>query len=210
MYAAGALLVASVFALVVMLGGGCSGDKKKASQPTPTTKSTDKTVSLVVGNIDVETYGAPVKIPAATQKAIVAASQHFVDAAVTAPLANGALGAGYDTLFDTGVRAAATGADAPTLTDVGLGKVDHFEETSNKVALSGLADGSGSFLYLASRFRLDINAKTGDGPAHLVHDVELTFAPAGNAWSVTAYRVWTWRSLPGGTTGTTANAGGKP
>ncbi len=199
-----------MFALIVLVGGGCSGNKKKAAQPTPITKANDKTVLLVVGDTNVETYGAPVKIPAATQKAILASSQRFVDSAVTAPLANGALGAGYDTLFDSGVRTAATGADAQTLTDAGMGKVDHFEETADKVALSALADGNGSFLYLASHFRVDITANTADGPAHLVHDVELTFAPAGSAWSVTAYRVSTWRNLPGGTTTTTANAGGAP
>jgi hypothetical protein len=199
-----------VFALIVLIGGGCSSSAKKASAPAPAAKASDKTVTLVAGDTDVETYGAPVKIPAATQKAILAASQRFVDTAITAPLASGALGSGYDTLFDGGVRAAATGADAQTLTDLGMGKVDHFDESSNKVAFSALADGNGSFLYLASRFRLDINAKTGEGPAHLVHDVELTFAPAGSSWSVTAYRVWTWRNLPGGTTSTTAKAGGTP
>lgn len=193
-----------------MIGGGCSDSKSKKAAPAPTIKASDKTVTLVVGDTDVETYGAPVKIPAATQKAILASTQHFLDSAITSPLSTGALGAGYDTLFDNGVRANATGADAKTLTDVGMGKVDHFEETSNKVALSGLADGSGSFLYLASRFKVDITAKTPDGPAHLAHDVELTFAPAGKEWSVTAYRVTTWRKLPGGTTTTSANAGGQP
>ena len=202
----------SVIALIVacaVFAAGCSGGKKASERNASANQPETTSSPLAAGSTHIESVGPDVKLDAAAQAAVLAAAQKYVDTAVYAPLQTGQLGAGYDALFETGLRAEATGADASTLTDTGIGKVDHYKETATPVAISGLADGSGKLLYLAASFRLDVEASTKAGDASSVRDVELTFAPQGNDWAVTGYRVKAKRALPGSTTTTTADAGAK-
>jgi hypothetical protein len=76
--------------------------------------------------------------------------------------------------------------------------------------LFGFADGSGALDYLATDFTLNENVNATGGHFKVTRAVELTFAPSGNKWLVTAYRVRAKRTSVVGTTTTTATSGTKP
>lgn len=185
-----------------------SGGSHNAAKASTAAGVSSKQSPLKVGSVDVESAGPSVSVDKSTQKAVLLASQQYVDAAIVAPLATGKLGSGYDALFDDGVRLGATTTDANTLTDAGVGQATSFTETPTPVAVSALADQSGALLYLATKFTVNVDATIASGPATIARTVELTFAPSGKNWTVTAYRVRTLRKLPTGTTTTNANAGG--
>jgi hypothetical protein len=193
--------------VVALLATACSGDKKKTETPQ-TAPVANTAVTLKMGKIDVQSFGPDVKVPKGVQKQALTLAQHYVDSAITQPMSSGAVGGRFASLFDTGVRAAATGADQDALTDATVGKVDEYAETSTPVALSALADGSGAFLYLATNFTLKTTAKTAEGSVKSTRNVELTLSPKGNNWIVSAYRVKTVRKLPSGATTTTTAATG--
>ena len=201
--------VAVLAVVCALLAASCSGGKKASERNASATQPETSSAPLAVGSTHIESVGPDVKLDAATQAALLAAAQKYADTAVYAPLQTGQIGAGYDALFETSLRADATGADASTLTDSGIGKVDHYKETATPVAITGLADDTGKLLYLATSFHLDVEAGTKAGDVSSVRDVELTFAPQGSDWAVTAYRVKAKRVLPGSTTTTTADAGAK-
>jgi hypothetical protein len=195
-------------ALVCAVASACSGSSKHSAPNSTPAVVTSSQAALKIGNVDVESAGPNTSVDKNTQKAVLALAQQYVDSAMISPLSTGALGSGYANLFDDSVRLPATTADANTLTDAGIGKTKGFDEKTTPVALSALADQLGSLLYLATNFNVNINATTPDGPATIARTVELTFAPSGNGWKVTGYRVHAVRKLPSGTTSTTVNAGG--
>ncbi|HWS47347.1 MAG TPA: hypothetical protein VN636_15900 [Acidimicrobiia bacterium] len=196
---------ALVAALTACSGGG--GHAQKGV--TTTTAPNVKTAALKIGTVDVESAGADGSVDSATRRAVLVASQKYVDNAVLSPLSTGAIGNGYATLFDTGVRAAATGADQNTLTDLAVGKASGYTESATPVLVSALADESGATIYVATRFTVIVKATASRGPVTINRDVELTFAPAaGSGWQVTAYRVRAARITPVASTTTTAVAPG--
>ncbi len=198
--------------LVCMLAAACGGGKKHASPGGPPAVNAKSTLArLTIGAVRVDSIGPNVKIPRDTEKTILDAAQKYVNTAVVAPLDKGAVDPAFASVFDTGVRSQATTVDRDVLTDEGIGKVTSYEQVSSPLTLTGLADGSGQFLYLAVNFFETVNGKTEAGPITSGRDVELTFAPSGKDWLVTAYRVKVQRKLPSGATTTTvANAGAKP
>ncbi len=195
-------------AFVCLVAAACSSSNKHASANATPQAVASTTAALKIGSVDVQSAGPNVNLDKNTQKAVLAQAQRYVDTAMIAPLSTGALGAGYGPLFDDGVRLGATTTDVNTLTDTGIGKTNGFDEKTTPVTISALADQLGGIDYLAANFTVNINAKTSDGPATIARTVELTFAPSGKNWLVTAYRVHAVRKLPSGTSSTTVAGGG--
>jgi hypothetical protein len=195
--------------LVCTLATACGGSKKDASPAGTPVNAKSTLARLAIGPVSVESIGPDVKIPKSTQKKILEAAQKYVNTAVVAPLDTGKADPAFGSLFDTGIRGHATSVDSGVLTDNGIGKASSYDQAASPLRLMGLADGSGRFLYLAVSFFESVNAKTDAGAVTSGRDVELTYAPSGKDWLVTAYRVKTMRKLPSGaTTTTTADAGG--
>jgi hypothetical protein len=197
-------------ALVAVLFAACSGGGKDARPETsaPSTKGTNaKPVVLALGPIDIQTWGAEVKLSKNTKKKLLGLAQKYFDTAVHDPLGSGKLGTGYAALFEKGVRSAATGRDEKAMTDVSVGQAK-YTESASKVKVSGLADNTGALLYLATNFSMRVDATTAKGPLRITRKVELTYAPSGKNWLVTAYRVKTERKTPKAKTTTTVAAGG--
>jgi len=166
-----------------------------------------KTADLKSGTTDNETAGPLVGINNATGAKVLSEAQKYLDAAVFSPLSTGRIGAGYAALFDAGVRAGATGADARALTDAVVGKVYGYSETATPVAFTGLFDMTGAELYIATNFDVHVKATTDSGQLRIDHKVELTFAPGpAQTWTVTAYRVHTTRTSATAVTSTTAQS----
>jgi hypothetical protein len=198
---------ALAFALLLT---ACGGGGKHASGTTTTTRpkvADIKTSVLKVGRVDVESAGPETPIPTKVGKAVLANAQGYLDDALFAPLKNGSVGSAYASHFDPQVRAAVTGSDRATLTNASVGKVDGLKTTATPVYLSGLDGTLGDLMYVATNFDVTETGKTDAGKVTITHHVELTFAPVGHDWLVTAYRVQTTRKLPTGTTTTTAKAG---
>jgi hypothetical protein len=195
-------------AVLCLVAAACSSGNKHSGANTTTNGVSSKQSALKIGTVDVESAGPAVSVDKGTQKVVLQAAQQYVDTAMIAPLSTGKLGAGYNALFDQGVRLSAATTDAKTLTDTAVGQATSFTEKPTPVTLSALADTSGAFLYLATNFTVNVNATLPSGPATIARTVELTFAQSGKNWSVTAYRVRALRKLPTGTTTTAANAGG--
>jgi hypothetical protein len=205
---------AACLALSLVLAA-CSGGSKPST--TTRTKTTVpkvlavKTSLLKVGKVVVESAGPPnVQIDTTTGKAVLGGAQKYIDDAVFAPLKGGRLGGGYGSLFDSGVKSAAVGADARVLTDLDVGKVARLSTKATPVELSALAGTLGELLYVATNFNVTLTGLGPTGPLTISHRIELTFARSAKTWLVTAYRVRTVRHLPSGTTTTTAKGGTKP
>jgi hypothetical protein len=202
--------------LIVTLAGGCGSSKKhakvEASAPTTQVNKPGKPVKLVLGSVTVQSAGPDVKVPKETQKKLLSIAQTYVEAAVHEPVSAGQLGTRYATIFETGVRAGATGADEKALTDTDVGKAKKYSESATPVKVSGLADNNGTLVYLATNFSMKLKATTAKGQFAISRDVEFTYAPSGKSWLVTAYRVKTVRALPKAQTTTTVAVagGGKP
>jgi hypothetical protein len=198
----------------VLLVTACSGGGKHSSSPATTTTQPKvaaiKTAVLRVGSVDIESAGPSSQIPTNVGKSVFANAQGYLDDALFSPLKTGQVGARYGIHFDPQVQAAATGQDMPTLTNTGIGSVDDLKTTATPVLLSALEGTLGDLMYVATNFDVTETGKTDAGNVSIKHHVELTFAPVGPNWLITAYRVQAIRTLPTGTTTTTAKAGTRP
>src|SRR5258708_3986489 len=123
--------------VIVGLVGGCSGGGKHSpTMPSPTSSSTSSASAsasrssrlLTIGSVNVQAAGRPVRLSEATQRAVVAIAQNYVDAAIMTPLETGKVGRGYAGLFAPGIRPAVIGPDEPVLTDIAVGRTTMLSE----------------------------------------------------------------------------------
>ena len=206
MYSRRLLCVAFVVPVALALGA-CSSGSASESDDAPTTSTTvpAATVLLQQGETVVASAGPEVALDDATRQAVLDATQRYVDDAVLAPLAQGAVGPNYAALFDAPVSANATGPDRAALTDEGITTVTAAPTvTATPVRFDALANRDGATELVATSFTLDVRGETAAGPITLQRTTELTFAPVNGTWLVTAYRVGVTRQTPDGTTSTTA------
>ena len=194
-------IVAGTTLVVLLAACSHSGGSKGVPSTPPATSlqsgaAARTTQRLRIGSVDIERAGDKGALDPATRRDVLATAQRYVDTAILAPLETGALGKGYAALFVPGVRPAATGADRPSLTDLGIGTTSSLNESSTPVALSGLADGSGALLFVATRFNLKITATRAGHALTITRSTELTFERIGSHWLITAYRVKVTRSGP--------------
>jgi hypothetical protein len=205
--------LAVVLALALVLAACGGGGKKHTSATTPTTTPkvlSIKTSVLKVATVNIQTAGPNTPIDTATGRAVLGVAQAYIDDAVFAPLKTGKVAASYPALFDTGLKAAATGADEAALTDLAVGKVTGLSTVATPVHLSALEGTLGDLLYVATTFDLTIKGTGGTGRLGIKRHVELTFAKTGSKWHITAYRVQAVRKSAAGTTTTTAKGGATP
>jgi len=202
----GAVVAALALSLAL---AACGGGKKHSDNSSTTTGPkalTVKTSVLKVGSVDVQSAGPANPIDVPTTKAVLDASQSYIDNAVFAPLKDGTLGQGYAALFDAGVKPGATGTDVAALTDLNVGKVTIVSTKATPVHLSTLEGTLGETMYLATDFDIDVKATNATGPLTIHRHIELTFAQTGKPWLVTGYRVQAVRTTPKATTTTTATS----
>ncbi len=201
-----------MLALVLVLAA-CGGGKKHSSVTTSTTSQkvlSVKTSVLKVATVNIQTAGPSTPIDTPTGRAVLGVAQAYIDDAVFAPLKNGKLAAAYPTLFDTGLKTAATGADQAALTDLAVGKLTGLSTVATPVHLSALEGTLGELIYVATIFDLTIRGSDATGLVNIKRHVELTFAKTASKWHITAYRVSAVRRSAAGTTTTTATGGTTP
>jgi hypothetical protein len=202
-------VVALPLALVLAACGGGGKHSSKSATTDPKVLSV-KTSVLKVASVNIQTAGPNNPIDTPTGGAVLGVAQHYIDDAVFTPLKSGQLGTGYPSLFDPGIRAAATGADQPALTDLDVGKLTNLSTTATGVRLSALEGTLGELMYVATVFDLTVKGTGDAGRLNLQRHVELTFAKTSSAWHITAYRVQAVRKSAAGTTTTTASGGATP
>lgn len=201
-------LGAGALALVLALSA-CSGGHKHSSAPPTTARQKVlalKTSVLHIGGVDVESAGPSTPIPANVAKAVLTNAQAYLDDALFAPLKDGRVARGWASNFDRRLKPAAA-QDQATLTNANIGKIKDLKTTATPVLMSALDGTLGDLMYVATNFDVTSRGKNSAGDVRITHHIELTFAPAGPAWVVTAYRVQAVRALPTRTTTTTAKAG---
>jgi hypothetical protein len=187
----------SIFAVVcalVVFTAACGGSGKKSQPHTTTTPPNVHTRPLTLGPIDIESAGPDLTLNKDTKAAVLKATQDYVDSAVYAPLDRGTVGSGYAELFDSSIRAAATGRDAHALTE-SMHNVSGYSASATPVELSGLVDSSGALVYLATDLLLIETLTTAAGNFKVNRSIELTFSPNGKKWLVSAYRVKSTRAM---------------
>jgi len=187
---------AGVALLAACSHGGTSPTQSAPASSDVSASAARATHVLTIGSVDVQRAGDKGAVSLANRREVLATAQRYVDNAIVAPLVTGKLGRGYPGVFAAGIRPAATGPDVGTLTDLAVGKTATLSETSTPVALSALADGSGTLLYLSAKFSVAVHATRSGGSLTISRNVELTFERVGSAWLVTAYRVGVKRSAP--------------
>jgi hypothetical protein len=206
---AGALAVL-VVALVIV---SCSGEDDKGDGATPAPKAEgvlEKRKALKAGKVVIESAGPEVKLPQDMQSTLVKKAQTYVDTAVHDPLTAGEVGNQFAKLFGERLRGRATGRDLKALSDAGVGRASKYVETVKPVRISGLADGAGKLIFLATNVSMKVKATVDDRPVTISRDAEFTFGQSGKDWLVTAYRVKAVRKAPKGKTTTTVAANGEP
>jgi hypothetical protein len=198
-------------ALVLTACGG--GGKKNSSTTSATTIPkvlSVKTSVLKVATVNIQTAGPSTPIDTPTGRAVLGVAQGYINDAVFAPLKTGKVAAAYPTLFDTGLKAAATGSDEAALTDLAVGTVTGLSTVATPVHLSALEGTLGELMYVATIFDLTIKGTGANGRLTIQRHVELTFAKTASKWHITAYRVQAVRKSAAGTTTTTATGGATP
>jgi hypothetical protein len=203
------ILLASVAALSLIVTA-CSGgkDDDKATKATTSTTAKPTAVQLTRGDVAVQSAGGDVALDDATQQAVLAAAQHYVDAAIVGPLTKGVVGTDYPTLFDGSIAPAANGPDRPALTDEGVPKITAQPSvTAAPVRIDALADSHAQVQLFAATFTIAITGTTDAGPLTINRNVELTLTrnPDGNM-VISAYRVSVARDVADASTTTTAAA----
>jgi hypothetical protein len=205
--------LALMLALVLLLAACGGGGKKNSSTTTSTTTPkvlSVKTSVLKVATVNIQTAGPSTPIDTPTGRAVLGVAQGYIDDAVFAPLKTGKLAAAYPTLFDTGLKPAATGPDRAALTDLAVGKIKGLSTVATPVHLSALEGTLGDLMYVATIFDLTVRGSDARGRVNVKRHVELTFAKTGSKWHITAYPVQAVRRSAAGTTTTTATGGTKP
>jgi len=198
----GAVAIVAVLAIIIAIvaGGG-----SKSVKP----KHVDNSVGLVlkIGTVDVQSAGPPAHISSAARQAVLDASQSYVDDAILAPVDKGHLDEAYARIFDRGVRKSATGRDRAALTEVRTGSLKAPKATATPVRLDGMGDQTGKLVLVAATFWVHVSADGSGGKVKIERLSELTFAPEGGRWVVTAYRVGVKRTGTAQTTAAVARAG---
>jgi hypothetical protein len=207
---AGCFFCISCLALAALAGCSGSGDSGKSQGSTAAKSAIGTAAALKLGPVELQAVGFPPNLDKPTKAALLTGAQTYVDSAVYEPLTSGKVGAKYAGLFEAGIRQAATKTDAAAMTETSVGKVEGYTATSTPVAVSGLADATGAIMYLSTNFDVNVKATTDAGPLTIARTVELTWAPKGKGWSVTAYRTAATHKVPKGTTTTTASSESTP
>ena len=186
-----------------------SGSKQKSTGSS--TVAPPKNVAalrLRIGTVSIQNTGPPAKIMAPVRRAVLDATQIYVDDAILAPLKSGRVDTSYQSMFDSGVDSAA-GPDRPALTEGSTGVVrGAVHATASPLRIDGIGDQSGKIALVATTFGMTVKASTPAGPLTITRLTELTFANEFGKWRVTAYKVVVQRHVGATTTSKRASTGG--
>lgn len=174
-----AALLACVAAVAVATMAPSAGAAKKPKA----------VVKIAPGEVTVyKTGDAPDALPPDVQSAVMTTLTGYLNAATVTPLKTGtaddaALGA---TLAPPVVARLAT--DRSVLVDEGLPKsVGKIKVSGAPVALTALADGSGTVVVVTANLDTTTKAKTAKGPLSIKRSGELVLEPDSGAWKITGY-----------------------
>ena len=152
--------------------------------------------------------GPPATVGPPVRRALLHAAQLYVDDAILAPLTHGRVDNAYETVFDAGVAAVASGPDRAVLTEAGTGAASAgLYATASPVRFDAIGDPHGQLALVATTFGLSVRASTPAGPLTVTRITELTFAPEFGRWRVTAYNVTVRRSVGSTTTSKRVSTG---
>jgi hypothetical protein len=203
--------VVAVLALLVTAGffffrGG--GDDDDVS-----TKKTKKKVmigdlELVVGAVYNANAGPPAQLPTDIQNQVMTTLGTYVQGGLLDPIREGETARDVAAIFDAGTAPQLDGPDRAVLLDEGLPELTgNLTPVAKPVILSGLSDGTGSFVLVTANLTYEVKYEADEGDVTSTRFTELTMAPEGSAWKITGYDIVVTREVLGrGSTTTTAAA----
>jgi hypothetical protein len=205
----GAPVLGLVLLLAACSGGGGKGND--ASKHPSTTEPSASTIPLHLGTVSVETLsGATQRVPASVQRAVMRATQRYVDAATLSPLQDGkpAPHLQQQFLLTVSPRTTLHGADRGVLTDDAMGRATAALDTTAKpVRLAALGDGNGKWLMMGATIDYTVKTRTKAGPVLVRRYGDLYFTPDHSGWIIAAYNIGVARETPGAASRGHAHAG---
>jgi hypothetical protein len=212
---AGASIVVVVVVALILASTADSGGKHQAAKAKAKAKekarvaAEQKPLTLVVGQVVVQSTGLPPAGKQPDRRSVMRATQKYFDAAIQAPVRHGRVDNTYEQLFDPGLKGLAARKERAVLTETGTRSFIRKPVTmkASRVRIDALSDPTGKYALVATTFTLRIDAKTPTGrPLLILRRTELTFANEFGRWVVTAYEVNVRRSVGRKTTTTTAHS----
>ncbi len=158
--------------------------------PAGAAKKPKAVVKIDPGAVTVYKVGeAPDTIPDDVRNAVIATLTGYVNAATVAPLRKGKVDdVGLATALAPAVAARLTGPDRAVLVDEGLPKAtSKVEVAATPVALTGLADGTGSIVVVTATVDATATAKTTKGKLLIKRTGDLVLEPDNGTWKITGY-----------------------
>lgn len=202
------LLVACLVAVALVAGAlfaACRGggsDDGGGARPAP-----DPTVdvTLAVGDVRVESTGAPVPFPDAIRDAVMTTVRNYVSAATVGPLQTGRAG-DLAPLFTAAAaaRVSAPGPDRDTLVDEGVPTVAGDITAENApVTLVGLAGGDGAVVLVSAAVSLVVRGEAAGGLVEVRRNAQLVLTDDGGQWKIDGWDAGVERTTPTAPTTTT-------
>jgi hypothetical protein len=202
--------VVAIAVIAVLLASlADSDDTTNTAKPKPgETPAIAKPATLVLrlGGVSVQNTGTPTKLKPPARRALMQATQGYVNNAIMAPLVSGKVSP-YAVAFDPGVKASAMRKDRPVLTEARTGAATgRVKASATPVRFDVLGDPTGKIAFAATSFTMKIKVPTAKGPVNIRRRTELTFANEFGKWRVTAYRVSVRRTMGARTASASASA----
>jgi hypothetical protein len=174
----------------------CSGGGGSSAKPAP--KPTVGSVDLAAGPVTVASAGAQVALPDTVRDQVLGALKRYVQTATITPLQTGKPAGDLAPVFTADAVARAQGSDRGVLVDEGLPKATgDVVAKAPPVALTGLADGSGTIVLVDATLALTVDTETGRGPVKIQRNGDLVFAPDAGSWKVLGFDLQAARSGKG-------------
>jgi len=170
-------LLASVFIVGLLAGCGSGSDEEAVGS----------TIEIPMGFAGVESAGPPVELPDGIQEIVVDAVDAYVRDGIVATLRTGEPER-LDDVFDTAALASLETESGAALLDRGVPEATgDLTAVAEPVIVVGLADGAGVIVLVSAHVDLEVVATTDEGELRITRVGDLTFAPAGDTWRITAF-----------------------
>jgi hypothetical protein len=203
----GALVAAAVVVFVVG-GGGDDRDSTLAGKPAKPSASVH--VQFEPTSVVSQNGGPPAQLSLDQVNAIMDAAGKYLDLAVIEPLKTGKPAPDVSGLFDPAAAAQLNGLGRGALFEEGLpAATGDITAIAPVVEVTGLSDGSGTFVLATVGSTVDIVAETDDGEVTIHRVTDLTLVPDGAGWKISGFKIQVDRQGAGVTQPATSTQAGQ-
>jgi hypothetical protein len=176
--------------VTVFVAAACGDDE-------PTERQGTTRIDITTGPTAVESVGLPVELPVELAEALVDQVRAYVKSGVVRTLRTGEPG-DLAQVFDDAALASLESDEGAAMLDRGApAATGDILASAEPVVLTGLADATGGIVLVSAHLDLEVVSHTEGGALTITRVGDLTFAPAGDHWKITAFRVGVSRAGAG-------------